>query len=77
MAKIVTSDGVCENVFLGFAEPDDRGARWYTGAIKSAASLTVDWEELFPKVTSIVTDGASINDREKKWYVDPAAKNTR
>ena len=65
MAKIVTSDGDCENVFLGLAEPDERGASGYTGAIMSVASIIVDCEELFPKVTSIVTDGASINVGEK------------
>ena len=65
MSKTVTSDGDCENVFLGLAEPHERGATGYTGAINSAVLFIMNWEELFPKVTSIVTDGASINGGKK------------
>ena len=65
MARIVTADGDTENVFLGFAEPETRGATGYTDAIKKATSFIVNWDEIFPKVTSIVTDGASINVGEK------------
>ena len=69
MAKIVTTDGLCENVFLGFAEPKCRGAVGYCEALMDAASFTVRWDELFPNVSSIVTDGASINvgERSGMW----------
>jgi hypothetical protein len=65
MANIVTADGLCENVFLGFAEPKSRGAAGYCSAIIEATSFTVSWDDLFPKITSIVTDGASINVGER------------
>jgi len=63
MAKTVMADGLCENIFLGFEEPKSRRATGYCSAIMGATSFTVGWEDedLFPKITSIVTDGASIN----------------
>jgi hypothetical protein len=69
MAKLVTADGLCENIFLGFEEPKTRGATGYCSAIMEATSFTVSWKDFFPKVTSIVTDGASINvgERSGMW----------
>jgi hypothetical protein len=65
IARIVTSDGKSENVFLGIAEPVDRGAKGYASAVGTAVSFVAEWKDLFPKVTSIVTDGASINVGQK------------
>lgn len=69
MAKIVTAEGCENNIFLGFKEPESRGADGYCTALKDAVEFIVEWKEIFPKVTSIVTDGASINvgDKSGLW----------
>ena len=66
MAYVVTETGLEETLFLGFCEPKERGAIGYFKAIQDATSFTLKWENLFPLVSSVVTDGASINTGERR-----------
>jgi len=65
LAKIVNSDGDTELIFIGFHEPESKGAIGYYNAIKSATKHVIPWNKLMPLISSIVTDGASINTGEK------------
>ena len=66
MAHVVTETGLEETLFLGFCEPKERGAIGYFKAIQDATSFTLKWDNLFPLVSSVVTDGASINTGERR-----------
>src|SRR5690606_38513829 len=68
MAKIVTREGDVNTCFLGFQEPDSRGAQGYYDAIKSATSFSSEWPVVLSKLSSVVTDGASIKTGEKKGF---------
>jgi hypothetical protein len=73
IARIVTSDGKSENVFLGKAEPVDRGATGYASAVETAVSFVAEWKDLFPKVSSIVTDDAS--QKNGLWALLPKSRD--
>jgi hypothetical protein len=66
MLKIVDKSGEEETVFLGFAEPEKRGTDGYVDAIKQACGNVIDWCDLLPKLSSIVTDGESLNTGRKQ-----------
>lgn len=59
--KIVLENGDYETMFMGFEEPTQKGAIGYYEAIKNAVERFVDWKEVLHLVSSIVTDGASVN----------------
>jgi hypothetical protein len=62
LCKIVHENGDEKTVFVGFHSPEERGVTGYVDAVKkSVQQLSVEWEEFFPKVSSIVTDGESLN----------------
>ncbi|CAB4006718.1 Hypothetical predicted protein [Paramuricea clavata] len=78
MAKAISRDGKENNIFLGAGEPKERGAVGVHKAILSACSATLgentEGEEealltqskkVFQRVSSFVTDGASVNTGEK------------
>ena len=71
LAKSVDECGVAENFFLGVAEPEQRGAVGILNVVKHALSTTFgkDALELLLHVSSIVSDGASINIGQKKWFL--------
>lgn len=45
----------------GFATPTERGTEGYTKAVVSAVEQVIPWDELLPLITSIATDGESMN----------------
>lgn len=65
MMKVVLHDGKVENFFMGFAEPTERGAKGYYGAIKRAVECFTNWNEVLKLISSVVTDGATINTGQK------------
>jgi len=68
MAKVVSKTGEDETVFLGAAEPDIIGAQGHFNAVKTACKNTVGeptTEYIFQNMSSIVTDGASVNTGER------------
>jgi hypothetical protein len=64
-AKVVEHDGTEDNLFLGCAEPSERGAAGVFDAVKSACTATLgtsdSWDTVRRSVSSFVTDGASVN----------------
>jgi len=46
---------------MGFEEPTQKVAIGYYKAIKNAVEQFFDWKEVLHLVSSIVTDGASVN----------------
>lgn len=63
LAKIVNEKGVLETLFIGVAEQTERGAEGLLNAIKRGvnshdANL---YDNLLQKISSLVTDGASVN----------------
>ena len=69
LLKLVDEHGKEETVFLGFAEADRRGTEGYVSAVKSACGNAITWCDLLPKLSSIVTDGESLNTgrRQSLW----------
>lgn len=67
LAKIVTDNGYTEEVYIGVAEPEERGARGMVGALTASLKNTFGDKgpSLMKLVSSIVTDGASVNIGEK------------
>ena len=79
MAKLVSPTGVAENVFLGAAEPQTKCVH---DAILTACARTArlgsdddlsmqEAKKLFCRASSLVTDGASVNVRQRNglWAV--------
>ena len=66
LLKLVDEHGQEETVFLGYAEPEKRGTEGYVSAIKSACANVISWCDLLPKLSSIVTDGESLNTGRKQ-----------
>jgi len=71
LVKIVTSEGNPELIFFKFEEPESRGVRGYYDAVKKAVNQVVPWDDLLALMSSIVTDGASINSADKNglWSI--------
>jgi hypothetical protein len=65
MGKVVSKQGLMNLAFLGFEEPECRGAQGYMKAVKEATQISWAWETVLNAMSSIVTDGASINTGEK------------
>eukprot|EP00794_Sanderia_malayensis_P013673 gene13673-15102_t len=61
MAKIVDLKGKESLLFLGFAESKERGPAGYLKTIKEASEKTLNWDALFAKSSSIVTDGENMS----------------
>jgi hypothetical protein len=67
MVKIVSKDGEEKLLFLGFDEPEERGAEGYLGAVISAIRRSgLDPNEVLQSLSSIVTDGEAMNTGHKK-----------
>ena len=66
IAKIINQEGKLEVLFLGLAEPKDRGTQGYVQAVKDAVSITSNWKSVAEKMTSLVTDGTNLNTGHKK-----------
>jgi len=67
MAKMVTQHGTEEDIFLGLAEPQLRGAVRLIDAMKEAlrVSFGQKWSKIVTLASSIVTEGASVNTGDK------------
>lgn len=65
LAKIITENGHPELVFIGFKEPELRGAQGHFDAIRYAISELLDWNEMMHMISSLVTDGANVNIGQK------------
>lgn len=70
MGKAITVTGTEELYFLGAAEPQERGAgaKGLLGAVKSGCKQTLGDDcltDLMKKISSLVTDGASVNTGEE------------
>lgn len=70
MIKCISNNGSEELYFLGAAEPEERGAAGLLGAVKSGCSNTIgsSADDILKYVSSIVTDGASVNTGEKAGF---------
>lgn len=67
LAKIVNSRGVQETIFLGIGDQTERGATGMLDAMKCGLNETFsEYEWIFKLISSLVTDGASVNTGEKK-----------
>ena len=69
LAKLITMTGDEETVFLGAHEPETRGAQGVFNVVEQACNNTVGKEvtqEIFSNMSSIVTDGASVNTGDNK-----------
>lgn len=62
---------------MAFQEPTQKGAIGYYEAIKDSVERFVDWNEVLPLVSSIVTDGASVNIGKKNglWFIFEQERN--
>lgn len=72
MAKLIPETADDTLVFLGIAEPEERGAQGLLGAVKQACDTALGTKfhkEIFRNVSSVVTDGASVNigDKQGLW----------
>ena len=68
--SVGTTGGELKTVYLGFSESDERGSAGLYSALKEDVSKCgVSWQEVFNKVTSIVTDRESANTacQEQQW----------
>lgn len=65
MAKIITAEANVELIFIGFEEPESKGAGGYYNAIKKCIERFMPWTDFHKICSSIVTDGASINTGSK------------
>ena len=65
-------------MYLGVSEPEDRGASGIVNALKKAPKTTFGetGPDLLSSVSSIVTDGASVNigDKASLWALLQAAR---
>lgn len=61
VVQIVKSDGNIETLCVGFDVPKEGRAPGYLNCIISIASRMLPWEEFFGIISSIVTDGESLN----------------
>ena len=61
IAKNINQEGKLEVLFLGLAEPKDRGTQGYVQAVKDDVSITSNWKSVAEKMTSLVTDGINLN----------------
>lgn len=68
LAKIINKEGNLETIFLGIEEQTQRGAKGLHAAIKSVINRhgTDFYSKVLNKVSSFVTDGASVNVGEHK-----------
>jgi hypothetical protein len=66
MLKLVDKNGHEDTVFLGFAEPQERATAGYVKAVIQACEKVAKWDELLPKICSIVTNGESMNTGAKQ-----------
>lgn len=66
MANIVDEKGKNKLLFLGFEETEGRGSEAHVTALRKSVERVMPWKELFPRVTSIVTDGENMNTGEHK-----------
>lgn len=68
-AKIVSKKGQAKQLFLGAAEPEERGANGILKAMKKALENTLGCQEsanlVIRNASSLVTDGASVNTGEE------------
>lgn len=71
LAKCVTCKGDTQEFFIGLAEPDQRGAVGILNAVKESliTNFGTDGIKVLRRITSIVTDGASVNigDKNGLW----------
>ena len=68
LAKLITVSGDEDTIFLGAHEPETRGAHGVFNAVEQACNNTVGKEatqKIFSNMSSIVTDGASVNTGDK------------
>jgi hypothetical protein len=67
LAKSIDEKGESQQTFLGVAEPDQKGAVGIMNALKQALTTNFgdDGLKLLRRISSIVTDGASVNVGEK------------
>lgn len=65
LLKIITKEGNTDLLFLGFEEPETRGALGYYNAIKKPIEHYLPWDQILPLISSEITDGTSINVGEK------------
>ena len=61
LAKTVNQKGEENLYFLGFKEPNERGAEGALNAIQNAVQKSVKWDSLFPNVSSLASDGTNLN----------------
>ena len=61
LAKTINKKGEENLYFLGFEEPEERGAEGALKAIKNAVEKSVKWDSLFPNVSSLASDGTNLN----------------
>ena len=67
LAQTVTDSGDAELVYIGVAEPDERGAVGIVNALKTSLKRSFGDKgvDLLNRMSSVVTDGASVNIGEK------------
>ena len=67
MGKIILQNGESDQVFLGLAEPQQRGAKGMIDALKEGLqnAFGEDAKKILQTASSVVTDGASVNIGEK------------
>ena len=67
-------EGDLINRFLGFCEPVERGVTGYIQCIQEAIKAVQSWNDLMKVVSSIVTDGESLNSGERNglWKKEKA-----
>ncbi|XP_025423121.1 LOW QUALITY PROTEIN: zinc finger protein 862-like, partial [Sipha flava] len=65
LAKIITTNGDSELVFIGFKEPIQKRAIGYYEVIKSLIRELMSFEDFLSILSSIATDGASVNIGQK------------
>ena len=61
LAKTVNQKGEENLYFLGFEEPDQRGAEGALKAIQNAVEKSVEWDSLFPNISSLASDLTNLN----------------
>ena len=61
LAKTVNQKGEENLYFLGFEEPNERGAEGALTAIQNAVQKSVKWDSLFPNVSWLASDGTNLN----------------
>lgn len=71
LLKIITKEGTSNQYFLGAGQVTERGAQGVMQAVHSASLSTIGekaTEFVFNNISSVVTDGASINSGEKGGF---------